>query len=83
MQKISEVVIADFKVMVADAEALLEATSNQDGARLAEIRAKAKASLDLLKADLAAPTLRPVVSRNGYDAGWVRWQLKQNLHDDR
>jgi|GEM_PF-2673260 len=82
MQKISEVVIADFKMMVADAEALLNATGNQDNAQLEVIRAKAKVSLNLVKADLAEPALRPVVSRNGYDAGWVRWQHKKNLHDN-
>ncbi len=45
--------IADFKVVVADAEALLKATANQGGEKLAEVRAKAEESLAVVKASLA------------------------------
>ena len=46
MEKISdditkEQLIADFKVVMADAEALLKATANQGGEKLTEVRAKA------------------------------------------
>ena len=37
--------IADFKVVVADAEALLKATANQGGEAFANLRSKAEASL--------------------------------------
>lgn len=43
----------DFKVVVADAEALLMATTNQGDEKLAEIRAKAEASLKVAKARMA------------------------------
>jgi ElaB/YqjD/DUF883 family membrane-anchored ribosome-binding protein len=46
----SERLIADFKVMVADTEALLKETANQGGEKLAEIRAKAEQSLRVVKA---------------------------------
>lgn len=49
----SEQLIADFKVVVADAEALLQATANQGGEKLAEVRAKAAESLRVAKARLA------------------------------
>lgn len=49
----SEQLIADFKVVVADAEALLKATANQGGEKLAEVRAKAEESLKVVKARLA------------------------------
>lgn len=39
----------DFKSVVADAEALLQATANQGGDKLAEIRAKAQESLRVVK----------------------------------
>lgn len=45
-----EQLIADFKVVVADAEALLQATANQGGEKLAEVRAKAEESLRVVKA---------------------------------
>ncbi len=45
--------IDDFKVVVADAEALLNATAGQGGEKLNEIRAKAEASLREVKARLA------------------------------
>jgi ElaB/YqjD/DUF883 family membrane-anchored ribosome-binding protein len=45
--------IADFNVVVADAEALLKATANQGGEKLAEVRAKAEESLRVVKTRLA------------------------------
>jgi len=45
--------IADFKVVVADAEALLKATASQTGDKIAEIRARAEDSLHVAKARLA------------------------------
>jgi len=49
----SEQLITDFKVVVADAEALLKATANQGGEKLAEVRAKAEESLRVMKARMA------------------------------
>lgn len=49
----SEQLIEDFNVVVADAEALLKATAGQGGEKLAEIRAKAEASLKMVKARMA------------------------------
>lgn len=48
-----EHLIDDFKVVVADAEALLKATANQGGEKLAEIRAKAEESLRVAKIRMA------------------------------
>lgn len=48
-----EQLITDFKVVVADAEALLKATVNVGGEKVAEIRAKAEESLGIAKARLA------------------------------
>lgn len=48
-----EQLIDDFKVVVADAEALLKATANQGGEKLAEVRAKAEESLRVVKARMA------------------------------
>ena len=45
--------MADFKVVVADTEALLKATANQGDHKLAEVRAKAEESLKALKAKMA------------------------------
>ncbi|MBZ0071990.1 MAG: DUF883 family protein [Gammaproteobacteria bacterium] len=45
--------IADFKKVVADAEALLKATARHGGEELAEVRARAEASLRAAKARLA------------------------------
>lgn len=45
--------ITDFKVVVADAEALLMATASQGGEKLAAVRAKAEASLLVAKARLS------------------------------
>lgn len=42
--------IADFKVVVEDAEALLKATTGQGGEKLTEIRTKAEESLKIAKA---------------------------------
>lgn len=44
-----EQLLADFNVVVADAEALLGATANQGGDKLAEIRAKVEESLGVAK----------------------------------
>lgn len=56
MEKLSEMtndqLMADFKVVVADAEALLKATANQSGEKLAEVRAKAAKSLMAVKASM-------------------------------
>lgn len=48
-----EQLIADFKTMVADAEALLKATANHGGEELAGIRAKAEESIMAVKARIA------------------------------
>jgi len=53
MEKLSNEMITDFKVVVADAEALLKATANQGGEKLAEVRAKAEESLGVAKARMA------------------------------
>jgi ElaB/YqjD/DUF883 family membrane-anchored ribosome-binding protein len=53
MEKLSDDLITDFKVVVADAEALLKATANQGGDKLAEVRAKAEESLRIAKARMA------------------------------
>ena len=45
----SEQLLADFNVVVADAEALLTATANQGGEKLAAVRAKAEESLRVVK----------------------------------
>ena len=49
----SEQLIADFKVVVADAEALLHETANQGGEKMAEVRARVTESLRVAKARLA------------------------------
>jgi ElaB/YqjD/DUF883 family membrane-anchored ribosome-binding protein len=48
-----EQLIADFKVVVSDAEALLKATANQGGEAMASVRAKAEESLARAKARMA------------------------------
>lgn len=53
MEKLSDDVIADFKEVVADTEALLKATADQGGEKLAEVRAKAEESLRVVKARMA------------------------------
>lgn len=44
-----EQLIADFRTLVADAEALLKATANQGGEELAAVRARAEESLSSVK----------------------------------
>lgn len=53
MEKLSDDVIADFKEVVADTEALLKATANQGGEKMAEVRAKAEESLRVVKDRMA------------------------------
>lgn len=48
-----EQLISDFKVVVADAEALIKATANQGGEALANLRSKAEKSLSVAKVKLA------------------------------
>lgn len=48
-----EQLIADFKVVVADAEALIKATANQGGEALATLRTKAEESLSVAKVKMA------------------------------
>lgn len=48
-----EQLIDDFKVVVADAEALLKATADQGGDKLAALRARAESSLKVAKARMA------------------------------
>ena len=48
-----EQLIADFKTVVADAEALLKATANHGGEELAGVRAKAEESIRAVKARIA------------------------------
>lgn len=48
-----EQLIADFKTVVSDAEALIKATANQGGEALASVRAKAEVSLAKAKAQMA------------------------------
>ncbi|MHB1677511.1 MAG: DUF883 family protein [Sulfuriferula sp.] len=45
--------IRDFKVVIADAEALLKATVNQGGEAMAAVRAKAQESLSVAKVKMA------------------------------
>jgi len=49
----SEQLVADFKTVVADAEALLKATAGQSGEKVAELRARAEESLKVAKARIA------------------------------
>jgi ElaB/YqjD/DUF883 family membrane-anchored ribosome-binding protein len=58
MEKLSyeatkEQLIDDFKVVVTDAEALLKATANQSGEKLAEVRTRVEESLKVAKARMA------------------------------
>ncbi len=48
-----EQLIADFMVVLADAEALLKVSANHGGEKLAEVRAKAEESLKAVKAKIA------------------------------
>lgn len=45
--------IQDFKVVIADAEALIKATAGQGGEAVAAMRAKAEASLAIAKAKMS------------------------------
>jgi len=45
----SEQLVKDFKVLVADAEALLTETANQGGEKLAEVRVRTEESLRVMK----------------------------------
>ncbi len=49
-----EQLIADFKTVVADAEALLKATANQGGDEMTALRTKAEASLKTAKSRIAS-----------------------------
>ena len=58
MEKLSheatkEQLLDDFKVVVTDAEALLKATANQGGEKLAEVRTRVEESLKIAKARMA------------------------------
>lgn len=48
-----EMLVNDFKVVVADAEALLKATANQGGEKVAELRVKTEESLKAAKVRIA------------------------------
>lgn len=52
-QVTKEQLIADFKVVIADAEALLKATASQGGEKLLELRARAEESIRVAKISLA------------------------------
>jgi ElaB/YqjD/DUF883 family membrane-anchored ribosome-binding protein len=45
--------LADFKMMAADAESLLKATASQGGDKVAEVRARAQESLRAVQARIA------------------------------
>ena len=53
MEQLSDELASDFRVVVADAEALVKETANQGGEKLAEIRAKMEESLRVVKARMA------------------------------
>lgn len=58
MEKISDQLsdaqlVKDFKMVVADAEALLKATANTGGDKLAELRVRAEQSLSIAKARMS------------------------------
>lgn len=48
-----EQLISDFKIVIADAEALIKATANQGGEAVVNLRAKAEESLAAAKVKLA------------------------------
>ncbi len=48
-----EQLVNDFKVVVADAEALLKATANQGGEKIAELRVRTEESLRAARARIA------------------------------
>jgi ElaB/YqjD/DUF883 family membrane-anchored ribosome-binding protein len=74
MKKVSddiakEQLLADFNMVVADAEALLKATARHGGEELADVRAKAEQSIKAVKASMAAaPTALLVKSREAAKA---------------
>lgn len=49
-----EQLMADFNVVISDAEALIKATANQGGEAVAAVRAKAEKSLAIAKAKMTA-----------------------------
>lgn len=53
LEKLSGDVVADFKLVVSDVEALLSATANQGNSKLDAVRAKAEESLKAAKVRLA------------------------------
>lgn len=53
VEKLSDDVVADFKAVVADAEALLKATAHSGDEKLMEVRARAEESLRAAKVRLA------------------------------
>ncbi|MFO7550011.1 MAG: DUF883 family protein [Haliea sp.] len=53
MESASKQLTADFKAVVADAEALIAATANQGDEKLAEVRARAEESVKVAKATIA------------------------------
>lgn len=54
MEGLSDEVISDIKLIVSDAEALLKATANQGGEKLAEVRTKAEESIKVVKARISS-----------------------------
>ena len=61
MEKLSDDVAADFKEVLADTEALLKATADQGGEKLAEVRAKVEESLRVVKDRMVAAEAALVV----------------------
>jgi ElaB/YqjD/DUF883 family membrane-anchored ribosome-binding protein len=53
MSEAKEQLVNDFKVVIADTEALLKATASQSGEKVEEIRAKAEKSLKAAKLGIA------------------------------
>jgi ElaB/YqjD/DUF883 family membrane-anchored ribosome-binding protein len=53
MNEAKDQLVNDFKVVVADTEALLKATASQSGEKISEIRAQAEKSLKAAKAGIA------------------------------
>tara|TARA_R110000787_G_scaffold26437_3_gene73912 strand:- start:198 stop:515 length:318 start_codon:yes stop_codon:yes gene_type:complete len=53
MDSVSRQLAADFKAVVADAEALIAATANQGDEKLAEVRVRAEESVKVAKAAIA------------------------------
>lgn len=48
----NEKLIADFRVVMSDAEALLKATAGQGGEKIAELRARAEQSIGAVRASM-------------------------------